>query len=604
MLHLLAPIESCFAETTVAKEAHAAPNLSLDTRASAIRCHMERVRLNESFSKYTALSYVWGDPDNKAPVTVNEKTVFVTRNLEGALAQLQSELKPHEERVLWIDALCINQTDNVEKTSQVTRMGTIYAYAKDVLIWLGPEDNSSSFAIDAIEAMVVKYSNWPEETNKSFGDRQMSNINELLDDGDFRSSVPPIIQLTSRPWWNRAWVVQEVCSAKTASVQCGARTTSWLNMTRCFLLLQCVYQQDPFHPIIKPFGYVDDGVIKLVQMWQSDFYHRMWPPQPMLIELLEYMATVTDLQASDPRDKIFALTNLAADSDEDDLDISPDYSKPCSEVYTQWAQAFLKEYGPDILSDSSPRSEERPRRQDLPSWVPDWSQGIKFPLRGFMRERLGYRAGGRRSPIEQAPEFPSSDVVVLQGMLFDKISFTRNVLPEHGLNVSAEIISEWVADFVYHESFKRNRPWSRLPESYTQEAFWRTPVADRIRDRYQDGVARRAQADDFEAFITLVQDAHNHPTLPNKLLQNYLYSVWFHARGRRMFITSRGYIGLGDGRSQAGDIVIIMLGADVPYILREGAIDQYKLIGEAYVHGIMDGQGLDMNLEVRKIEIC
>ncbi|KAH7343101.1 heterokaryon incompatibility, partial [Pyrenochaeta sp. MPI-SDFR-AT-0127] len=86
---------------------------------------------------YEALSYTWGDPKERLPILVNETEVPVTRNLHAALEHFRSETI---DVVLWVDALCINQTDDVEKSKQVDLMTKIYAYATSTRVWLGPAD--------------------------------------------------------------------------------------------------------------------------------------------------------------------------------------------------------------------------------------------------------------------------------------------------------------------------------------------------------------------------------------------------------------------------------------------------------------------------------
>ncbi|KAF2733188.1 HET-domain-containing protein, partial [Polyplosphaeria fusca] len=86
--------------------------------------------------EYEALSYVWGQVNNSSIIHVNDWEMLITENLEVALRSLRLE---HEPRLLWIDAICINQSSVTEKTSQVAKMGDIYKAAKRVLVFLGPE---------------------------------------------------------------------------------------------------------------------------------------------------------------------------------------------------------------------------------------------------------------------------------------------------------------------------------------------------------------------------------------------------------------------------------------------------------------------------------
>jgi hypothetical protein len=86
---------------------------------------------------YEALSYVWGDPKDHFRIRLNGKDHILTFNLFTALNQLQH---PHEERLLWVDALCINQASNSERSQQVALMADIYKSASLCRVWLGEAD--------------------------------------------------------------------------------------------------------------------------------------------------------------------------------------------------------------------------------------------------------------------------------------------------------------------------------------------------------------------------------------------------------------------------------------------------------------------------------
>jgi hypothetical protein len=89
--------------------------------------------LNSSI-KYEALSYTWDNQKPTRDITCNEKSLCVTENVFQALQQLRS--KKARRQIIWIDAICINQKDQAEKTSQVSMMGDIYARAHKVNVWL------------------------------------------------------------------------------------------------------------------------------------------------------------------------------------------------------------------------------------------------------------------------------------------------------------------------------------------------------------------------------------------------------------------------------------------------------------------------------------
>jgi hypothetical protein len=127
---------------------------------------------------YEALSYVWGSEDKPCSILVNDRKLSITQNLYTLLLHLQV----HDcLRTIWVDAICINQTDEKEKESQISFMAEIYAKASRVLVWLGEEEDNSDEAIEAIRLAGQKL--------------------VLLDDPE-----QAILRLLQRQWFQRIWV--------------------------------------------------------------------------------------------------------------------------------------------------------------------------------------------------------------------------------------------------------------------------------------------------------------------------------------------------------------------------------------------------------------
>ena len=108
-----------------------------------LRCSIRESNLDERL-QYDALSYTWGTRDSKIPIEVHGQSFSVTENLYAALQHLRQDGK---ELMLWVDALCINQLDLVEKSHQVQQMRYIYECATSVIAWLGVERHNSRLGI-------------------------------------------------------------------------------------------------------------------------------------------------------------------------------------------------------------------------------------------------------------------------------------------------------------------------------------------------------------------------------------------------------------------------------------------------------------------------
>jgi hypothetical protein len=120
------------------------------TKGSYPRCDLIHVSLYDK-PKYVALSYAWGDLRDTEMITIGQSSVPVTKYLYSALEHLR--YNNEEVRTIWIDALCINQRDNDEKSWQVQLMREIYQRATSVTIWLGPAEGTSNEVMEFLRRL-------------------------------------------------------------------------------------------------------------------------------------------------------------------------------------------------------------------------------------------------------------------------------------------------------------------------------------------------------------------------------------------------------------------------------------------------------------------
>jgi hypothetical protein len=210
---------------------------------SQIQITLELVQLTtENVPEFEALSYAWGSSENRGEVGIvtdsGLQALNVTQNLYDALLHLRYETKP---RVLWIDAICINQQDNPERSSQVKRMANIYTLSCRVLVWLGPEADESSLALSLLECLGPKIEvNWSRWSMKAALEDQLerhwADHHQRL---PFNSrELAAVSSLFKRSWFERLWIWQEIWLAgSSALVVCGSRTLLWANFrTACFCI--------------------------------------------------------------------------------------------------------------------------------------------------------------------------------------------------------------------------------------------------------------------------------------------------------------------------------------------------------------------------------
>lgn len=165
--------------------------------------------VEDNVPEFEALSYAWGSTENALEILVvdasGSQVLIVTRNLYDALQHLRHETRP---RVLWIDAICIDQQNIPERSSQIRRMADIYTLSKRVVVWLGREADDSSLALDCIEALGGKVNyDWRRAiinvTSQDPSDQDLADKNEPLRYNPQEWTA--IVKLYTRSWFERLW---------------------------------------------------------------------------------------------------------------------------------------------------------------------------------------------------------------------------------------------------------------------------------------------------------------------------------------------------------------------------------------------------------------
>jgi hypothetical protein len=315
-------------------------------KGSPIECSLEHSNLRSKKSGFEALSYVWGDPTITNEITCDSRKITVGKNLYDALERLRLPDKP---RVLWIDALCINQGDNQEKTQQVRMMGEIYTRARAVLIWLGNRDDIQEGVSKLVSRPAnQKHVDWsplkPVFTNPLFILAQslliwlgfegavnlgVAKLEQPQASAEFDWSL--LMPVTQNPWFTRVWCIQELVLASRPMIVTRDSVIPWDDFAKAVLELRTqfnAYRMKTPHQSnesIENFYFLHD-------MRQR---HKMRRKQRH--NLLELLFLTRGFQATDPRDKLFALIGLAGDVLSSDWEVMPNYDLSVAEVYHRFA---------------------------------------------------------------------------------------------------------------------------------------------------------------------------------------------------------------------------------------------------------------------------
>ena len=536
-----------------------------------IECNLRSVPLLEDL-RYEALSYTWGDPNIVYYISLEGCQFGVASNLLSALLHLRQRDKP---RILWIDAVCIDQTNSDEKTSQVLLMRRIYETAMRVLIWLGEGSEECSLGLTLIPKLLEAHNHRPELTAGLLVDPDQWTGIDLPKPGERHWKA--INTVFKRPYWKRIWIVQEVAVAQKGTVICGSMEIDFDDM----------YQAMMFTHSAGIGAYVAEDFESLIQIGMIRKQHREGKWLPLLFLLSLFRTS----KATDARDKVFALLGLATGIfDIGDLYFIPDYSLSLAEVYGRVAQTLISATSQiDCLEwarGACLTSLEPELHEDLPTWVPDWrdSESIIIPI-GYS-DKQPFWATGDSHYTPQLPE--------LRGTLTVRGHITDSVL-------------QIAPPFTYspRELLSLLTTWETLVTPHTQtqystsqefaSAFCHTLIADTSPSGHR---ASKPDTQRVEALITYLKrmQAQNSTYIPfaDPELSSARHSINVACGGRTMAVTQKGYMALVPTCTKTGDLICLIKGGRVPFVVQragtEDREEQWVLVGHCYVHGIMHGE--------------
>jgi hypothetical protein len=618
---------------------------------------------------------------------------YIRNNLKAALLRFRD---PHDDVNVWVDAICIDQENNIEKKAQVSRMHEVYTQAENVCIWLGEGK---------------------EETPETF-----AFLREILDLHNFDELVAEpkataskwglIIDLMSNRWFSRRWVIQELALARKASVLWGEEELEWSNFADAIALFMTKYEEikrtslDPFCGHHRDVDARALGAYTIVHATTNLFRksqegrvkQRLLPLEILVSSLL------LAFEASEPRDTIFAVLTLAKDSrfaEEntnvpvivEDSRISPDYDKTLFDVYADFMHYCIeKSQSLDILcrywaplpKQLTPEQvlalgNSGRDKEEMPTWVPFISHSAFGEPHGVLGGRVNgdsfvggperkgqqtynasnnlrawYKFGtyepdpstnlarrstfpvnfrrqgsfsstkaGERPNLSQIQENENhsksdgamKDLAAARGPSFPSPEKYDGTLSVRGfcLDQVHEVSGRVMGKGIIPAEALRMGGWPHPPPKVQEvpDQLWRTLVADRgPNGTSAPGWYRRTCLEclqhtdrvgdlDIEA---LMKSRPSRPTPSTMItfLERAQQIVW----GRRFFRTKGNktknkepLFCLGSPDVREGDMVCIIFGCSVPVVLRKvstgGGNAHFEVIGECYVHGMMDGEALE-----------
>lgn len=612
---------------------------------SPLFCDLQIVDLDQSEPlAFTAISYVWGAGNGPATNIFlgnsEQKSTFpILPNLRSALLRLRKET---QYRKLWVDALCINQSNQAEKAQQVPMMGEIYHRSYAVLIWLGEEAEESALALDFIAQIT-----------------DLSQFDVAVKDRTCTRQWYALAKLMNRSWFQRRWVVQELALSKYALVYCGNGKVDWPSFADAATLFKERHQEISRSFLVSHeyahdaaiFGEVQAlGALRLIEALNRLF--RRSEDGKILEGLTTLETLVTSLscfETKDPRDSIYSVMDLAEDIDhivpvdnrtnraEEEKTFPTlriDYGLPFDEVARGFVASCIKGsssldiicrpwapiphyYSDDELYSASDGTHNS--RQRLSSWACTLSDSIyEIQIGKHARKRGDSFIGPPGRPIYQASKgFP---VVTFSELRTELRKDSLQQLPQiKQLENHLEMASFPVDDTWSHKaprmevkgikigtiaSLGERAMEGTIPSEWFSIAKWsqrRAPAPDDfcktlVADRRSDGsnppswykrALEHALAECRTGDVRL-QNMINESERTSSVIKEFLKRVQTVVWNRRFIITDKGSFGLVPAKSERSDVIMVLYGASVPVVIRKLGVS-YWIIGECYIHGAMDG---------------
>jgi hypothetical protein len=618
-----------------------------------INCSLVVTDLDDNPS-YTALSYTWGDPGwttsrelpSSASNTIDGprnfilcsgKSLQVTKNLFDLLIQLRER---GFRDAIWIDAICINQADVNERDSQVSIMGRIYNTAENVLVWLGRGTEGTEETLQLVQRIAdipPAYYDTVKTDPAIYGVSDPEGNARL---GSGLVTVPTITHVEMKvlaplmlsQWFTRCWVVQEFALAPKTVILWDRHEIVWDHILSVSDFMLTINWSELAEKYVKDPRNVRE-LSTFCQLPSDLEALRIEIRKSGHMPLYNCLRISRNFNATDPRDKVYAFLGLL-DASTRAL-ITPNYREMVEKTYTRAAVAVIMESGNlQLLANLEDMSQRN--LHSLPSWVPDLTCAGMFSTFGFF-QRFDAVRGQRLDPVTTT-RLESHSILQLKGVQVDCVSTIADsddnwLYPGHGCTASFGLMID------------QHRIGSRYPRTQQSliEVLWGVLITDmgptnqspaplshsslfkHYLIAHHPGIenlggetAASEVLKSIEALTILAltfsnDDDRTSETLPSldeivsfqggleseekrqrirrdaeDFQQTLQATMWL----RRLFRTEQNLLGIAAKSIKPGDGIWLVPGSRVPLILRKLSNGHYIFVGEAYLHGIMNGEAM------------
>jgi Heterokaryon incompatibility protein (HET) len=543
--------------------------------------------------EYEALSYTWGTLAKDFPIIVvsedlaMQSAILATPHLYEALVRLR---RPSETRILWIDQLCINQDDDAERSQQVQLMEKIYSNAKCTLVWLGEDDGKS----EAIDRLAQELAGMP---NNSIVD-DFELVKKRINEGTSISQT--LTNLLNRRWFSRAWVYQEATVSKHVKVMCGDIQLSLETLLRLVCAVYTIENEQGGYARSLALQSIGFDSLYLIQHGKGGCGDPECPRKEVkddnFLGLL--MQALQQFEATDPHDLIYAFLAFKGNTV-----IIPNYRLPVSTVWRDTARSIIQSSGCLDIFAAVGGGE----RQELPSWVPSWSQCYPYARPITAPDFKTNFCASKMPHVEPEGKDADSDVNVLhvKGKVIGTIKWISPFKFDHHYHRDGPEGTKTALNFgeqkVQLERFLKFVDQSQ-PQIHTlleslDRVLMRTLLADGAFGSKQplpDPIDDIIRVCHDEQRIQALKDRHRATRSDAEQrdveILDRLRDHGLIAQQKCLFLSDSFEPGLAPAAAQPGDLICILRGSKVPCVLRkatDAAQDRYHVVSQCYLDGWM-----------------
>ncbi|SPJ71907.1 related to het-6 - heterokaryon incompatibility protein [Fusarium torulosum] len=537
---------------------------------------------------FWALSYVWGSWENPATVLINESPFRITRNLYNALDEYRRQFPDDGNTVgalLWVDAICINQNDQHEKSVQVPRMSDIYGKCERVLAWLGPVEDEDSDDVRQLAEKLKQFESPTDPSAQCLTEEDRINSFRVSAHSDEHAAVEvesvrrALRSIGHRPWFRRIWILQEaVLAQQQPLLLCGRHDLGYEIFFKTWVLML-----DPSHDgqLLHTFMAENPVRFKAIELVYKKILHARHKSQgeakrdvdqqrQCAVELLELLNETTDLEATVAHDRLYALLGLLSCNPLPNA-LQPDYTKPFATLCHELVMFILAQSQDIRVLNLGTLG----NLTGVPSWTPDlrnsWMARVNIatcPGKSFHVSEDGQtltmptivlgRCVSVYGPAQPDPTtglVPPSAFMALDERIIQVASAIRTA-------TRMEVMAEWLR---FH-----------LANIFTEERLDQDPsIVQRVMMAYACMVHNQPLESLGTRFGTREQLQGADGMVRSPTLQKSMI-------GHSIFVLEDGTAGelLGDTVACVGDAMCVFPGISIPLLIRPDDNGKCKIIGQ------------------------